>query len=111
VSTVTVSVFGDAGQPFILAAAPTATQCTTFTGTSNSLMLDNPIVILAQGIMPPFNQPLICGGASTAPPGRFQLSVALPPNFLCAPGLQVVLQALVTFNSGLWFTCSVRAYC
>lgn len=108
---VTVNIYGDSGFPFILAAANTATQCTVVPGIQNRLMLDMPIVILLQGTMPAWSGPTICGGGSPYPPGRFQYQVALPPGFLCTPGLQVCIQALVFESGNPTFTCTVRITC
>jgi len=111
VSTIDVHVFGDSGQPFVLGMAPTATLCAPLPGITNSLMLSGPLSVLAAGTMPPTSGPTICGGPSPYPPGLFALTIPLPPGFLCPPGFEVDLQALVWNNLSFALTATIQVIC
>lgn len=111
VSAVDIDVLGDSGQPFVLAMAPSANLCVTIPGISNSLMLTGPISVLALGTMPAGPGVTTCSGGSPNPPGRFTLTIPLPPAFVCPPGFEVDLQALVWNSTSFAFTCTVKVIC
>jgi hypothetical protein len=111
VAAVDIVVSGDSGQPFVLGMALSATLCAPLPGITNSLMLSGPISVLVGGTMPPFMGPTICGGPSPYPPGRFTLTIPLPPGFVCPPGFEVDFQALVWNNLSYAFTCTIKVIC
>lgn len=72
--TVTLSVYGDLGAFYILAIAPTATQCAQVPGVSGYLLIDQPAALLAFGslgepTMGPNTGRASLTGVSTLPPG------------------------------------------
>jgi len=105
----TITVYGEAGQPFLLAAAPTANSCIAIPGVANSLMLDPPFFILTSGIMPVMPAGItICG--SLGPPGRWQLTSFIPAGF-CFSGFDFYIQALVMDAGSFSFTGAIHIFC